>query len=1260
MIKNYKYFLLLFLCFTACAPKSPALTGFSLIQRPISSKSEELAERFYNGEWQYADMYKEVTQALKGESSDCLLHEMAGHLAILSGAGDKAIRHFMQAAADDSCSDGELNIYMAESVTPTFAEQELFAALLEHIFNHTGDIRRKVTAGRYLQRYYAMKGREKEAAALAAAVPYIREWRLLGSLDNDHGKGFNTIYPPEHEEREAESYSGMVRPVSWRQVKSDQTGQLSLDNYLSPNRQAVAYAKVYVKAPEDGRYKMVLRSTASTAISVNGEDHRFSDEYISAGNANFDNIILPLELTAGWNVILIKTAVLSQEWSLRAYFLDEKNNLAFLETSAKVQELSAPAKEKVASGLMLPPPSLAEDGRLQKKPLIRQIAAAQMQAKYRNAQELLQNKEPIANPLYTYFAAHTYLKNGYAGKALDVLQKSLSREEEALSALLVTRALYYAGKEIWDRALGDLALAKQKAPKSRLAQISEVEFLEQRGWEAEAKAALYEADKNIPDLYWAAQKRITLAESMGYYADALALLKIWLKKEPASLWALDKITEYFYREKAYKEAETYAYKILGGEPGKEPVNKRAALKLANILRLQKKYKAAAALLEEVARQDPDWARPHNLLGDIAREEGQKEAAIAYYQAALERDPQSHNLAELIDYLQNNNTDLVAKYLPKDSDIEEIINKSNDLEYYPGASKAFLLDHEITIVNQDGSYKRVVTQVTRALNTEGRDAIIAENLPVGGNVKILEAYARQPDGSRQEAASIRNNVIRFRGVEVGSSTVVQYVHYAPQGAFLPQHFSTAWFFQGVENQHESSIWLLAVPKGKTLLYNKPEIVELKSREEGDYTLYEFSAAHVKPMVREASMPPIRDYLAKVVVTTVPTWDEYVAWDKSLVTAALQKDQKINELSLSLTKDIEGKLNKFWALYTYVSSEIRYQNDYENTIAGVRPHAPGLVLDRGYGDCKDKALLLIAMSEAIGLKVDYVSVLTRPYGEVQKDLPIQQFNHAITYVPKQDGVDEGFFMDPTVDALDLGNLRLDDQGALSLIMDVKSGAYRFERIPFSKVEKEKKSLAVEVDLESGDRAYALAKFILRGQLGSTVRQVLRNEEMARLFFMRLADSFFTGSKLMTVKANNAKEIDKPLELVMQLDISESLSKQGDDIRLPLPYMLPKNAEVKLESRVYPLWYLGLEGYDSELTVRLPEKAKVSFLPPDFKEEKAGTFVAERQSQSQGGEVKIKSNFERLLPQISPEDYPAYREAMIKVAKRGEDALLIKLAK
>ena len=280
MIKNYKYFLLLFLCFTACAPKSPALTGFSLIQRPISSKSEELAERFYNGEWQYADMYKEVTQALKGESSDCLLHEMAGHLAILSGAGDKAIRHFMQAAADDSCSDGELNIYMAESVTPTFAEQELFAALLEHIFNHTGDIRRKVTAGRYLQRYYAMKGREKEAAALAAAVPYIREWRLLGSLDNDHGKGFNTIYPPEHEEREAESYSGMVRPVSWRQVKSDQTGQLSLDNYLSPNRQAVAYAKVYVKAPEDGRYKMVLRSTASTAISVNGEDHRFSDEYI--------------------------------------------------------------------------------------------------------------------------------------------------------------------------------------------------------------------------------------------------------------------------------------------------------------------------------------------------------------------------------------------------------------------------------------------------------------------------------------------------------------------------------------------------------------------------------------------------------------------------------------------------------------------------------------------------------------------------------------------------------------------------------------------------------------------------------------------------------------------------------------------------------------------------------------------------------------------------------------------------------------------
>ncbi|MCZ7685608.1 MAG: hypothetical protein M5U28_45250 [Sandaracinaceae bacterium] len=56
-----------------------------------------------------------------------------------------------------------------------------------------------------------------------------------------------------------------------------------------------------------------------------------------------------------------------------------------------------------------------------------------------------------------------------------------------------------------------------------------------------------------------------------------------------------------------------------------------------------------------------------------------------------------------------------------------------------------------------------------------------------NARILSAYAVSPSGTHQEASSIRGGSIRFRGLEVGSRVVVQYVHHDPPPAFLPNHF-----------------------------------------------------------------------------------------------------------------------------------------------------------------------------------------------------------------------------------------------------------------------------------------------------------------------------------------------------------------------------------------------------------------------------------------------------------------------------------------
>src|SRR5258708_28664549 len=105
-----------------------------------------------------------------------------------------------------------------------------------------------------------------------------------------------------------------------------------------------------------------------------------------------------------------------------------------------------------------------------------------------------------------------------------------------------------------------------------------------------------------------------------------------------------------------------------------------------------------------------------------------------------------------------------------------------------------------------------------------------------------------------------------------------------------------------------------------------------------------------------MPPAHDLLRRVSVTTIESRDEYVRWERALLTEALRPSPRLDELARSLTDGAKTTEEKLDRLLHHVAKEIRYQQDYETTIAGVQPHAAPVVLERRYGDCKDKAVLL----------------------------------------------------------------------------------------------------------------------------------------------------------------------------------------------------------------------------------------------------------------------------------------------------------------
>lgn len=120
-----------------------------------------------------------------------------------------------------------------------------------------------------------------------------------------------------------------------------------------------------------------------------------------------------------------------------------------------------------------------------------------------------------------------------------------------------------------------------------------------------------------------------------------------------------------------------------------------------------------------------------------------------------------------------------------------------------------------------------------------------------------------------------------------------------------------------------------------------------------------------------------------------------------------------------------------LVARLHKEIRYTG-VEYGEASLVPRSPAETLQRKYGDCKDKALLLTAMLRQAGFSASLALLNTYGYHDADPDLPgLGSFNHAIVYVKDtKSGTD--LWIDATDQYARIGSLPLGDQGRMALIV------------------------------------------------------------------------------------------------------------------------------------------------------------------------------------------------------------------------------------
>ena len=217
---------------------------------------------------------------------------------------------------------------------------------------------------------------------------------------------------------------------------------------------------------------------------------------------------------------------------------------------------------------------------------------------------------------------------------------------------------------------------------------------------------------------------------------------------------------------------------------------------------------------------------------------------------------------------------------------------------------------------------------------------------------------------------------------------------------------------------------------------PDLKPVRQESSGRVKLT-FDVGRLEPIEpRDPNLPSDEPAYPQLSYSTGASWQAVATAYAKIV----DEHADVSTLEESVGKLIAGRISvseKETAILDYIGREVRYTG-IEFGGAAIVPHNPSETLGRKYGDCKDKATLLVTMLRAAGIPA-YVALLN---AGTRTDVPPDQpgmglFDHAIVYVPgtPPSGKSKTATADLWIDATDryarLGQLPIADQGRLALI-------------------------------------------------------------------------------------------------------------------------------------------------------------------------------------------------------------------------------------
>jgi transglutaminase-like putative cysteine protease/Flp pilus assembly protein TadD len=746
-----------------------------------------------------------------------------------------------------------------------------------------------------------------------------------------------------------------------------------------------------------------------------------------------------------------------------------------------------------------------------------------------------------------------------------------------------------------------------------------------RGRRAEAEAALEKVAAAEQDDFDALHELFTFARARGAVERALALLDRLARLRPDVLSVLTDRADLL--DGAGRDEEAHA--VLASALHVAPEDARLLERDGRVLhRLGREPEALSALKRSLA------LRPQN-------------PELNAYVAELEAHVSG-------DEAQKARADLVRAYAV---DARGLIAKAPKPDAAAAAAPArVLLDQSVTRVHSNGlseTFEQRVIQIQDERGARAEGDFDVRFTPDTQSVEVRAARVYKASGEVVEAIStdeqdlsepwyglyydVRAQVIRFSALSPGDVIDVEYVvSDVGRRNLFADYYGDVHFFQE-ELPRVESRYVLIAPKNKTLYFNKPRLVNLEKTEDtvGDERIYSFRARNLNKIETEPGMPGFSEVAAYVHVSTYKTWDAVATWYTGLVKGQLEPNTAITRAVADATRGITDERAKIRAIYDLVVKRTRYVG-LEFGIHGYQPYRVSQIFARKFGDCKDKASLLVVMLREAGIQASLVLARTRRGGDLDAEpASLAPFDHAIAYVPKYD-----LFLDGTAEFSGADELPAQDQDIPVLVVS----AGKLTRTPVLPAARNHVVTEWKVALDPSGTARVDERMTISGEAAHEWRQHYQAPGERAQRYEQSWNGKHTGAKIDRLDMQ-LDELERPVEVAAAIEVPRWARAASDgDTQLIMP-ALGREADMlrsyaRLSSRKHDLviGYPWLQEERVLLTLpagwaarRLPEARTVTAPFGKF------TLAVD----ARGTQVAVTAILEIDRHRIAVGDYAAFRK-------------------